>query len=180
MLIINLFLIFLLFFIFWVSSHLYSSIFYVPYVNSSKKAIFDALKLAKLKKGQVFVDLGCGRGDAIIIASRDFGAKSFGYEISPLPYFLAKIRILFYGQSNNCRVTFGDFSRAEARLEEADVVYLYLFDSVLKKIENWFFRHIGEKTKVVTLAFSFVKHKPLKIIETKNLGRQTKISLYKK
>ena len=172
------FILFLLGFIFWVSSHLYSSIFHVPYVNSSKETIYNALRLSGLKKGDTLVDLGCGRGDALIIASRDFDAKSFGFEISPLPYLLAKIKILVSGQSKNCQVTFGDFKNAEPKLKDSDVIYLYLFNSTLKRIEKWLFGHIRAKTKIVTLAFSFSKHKPIKVIETKNLGRETKVSLY--
>jgi len=178
MLIQIIFIVFLLGFIFWVCSHLYSSIFYVPYVNSSKKAIHDALKLAKLKKGQTFIDLGCGRGDAILIASKEFGAKAFGYEISPLPFLLAKIKILLSGQSKKCHIHFGDFRISEDKLADADVVYLYLLGSVLKKIEKWLFKNIGSNTKTVCLAFSFIEHKPFKIIKTRNLGRVAKISLY--
>ena len=126
------------------------------------------------------IDLGCGRGDAILIAAKDFGAKSYGYEISPLPYLLAKIRIILMGQSKNCHVYYGDFSQAANKLTEADVVYLYLFNSVLKKIEKWFFENIGKKTKTVCLAFSFVNHEPIKTIKTRNLGQETNISLYKK
>ncbi|MEI6144003.1 MAG: methyltransferase domain-containing protein [Candidatus Berkelbacteria bacterium] len=171
------FLIFLLGFIFWVSSHLYSSIFHVPYVNSSDKAIHDALKLADLKKGETLLDLGCGRGDALIIAAHDFGAKAVGYEISPLPFLIAKIKTLKYPK---IKVYCRDLQKANDDIKKADVIYLYLLNSVLDKIEDQIFAYCKTNTRIVSLAFKFPKHKPTKIISTKNLGRMTGISLYKK
>lgn len=169
--------IFLLGFIFWVCSHLYSTIFYVPYVNSSDRAIHDALKLAGLKKGNNFIDLGCGRGDALIIAARDFGAKAIGYEISPFPFLLARIRTMRYP---SIKVYCRNFSKASSDISKADVVYLYLLNSVLVKIEDWFFSNIKNNAKVVILSFKFKRHQPIKTIPTKNLGRPTKIYLYQK
>ncbi|MFA5158708.1 MAG: class I SAM-dependent methyltransferase [Patescibacteria group bacterium] len=163
--------------IFWLASHLYSSIFYVPYVNSSSQAIRDALKLAKLKRGQTLLDLGCGRGDALVIAVRDFGAKAIGYEISPFPYFLAKIRSLKYP---NISVYRRDIEIAGDDIKKADVIYLYLFNSVLARIENQIFSGLNTKTKIVSLAFMFKKHQPIKSAETQNLSIKTKVYLYKK
>ena len=171
------FLIFLLGFIFWVSSHLFSSIFHVPYVNSSDKAIHDALKLAGLKKGETLLDLGCGRGDALVIAARDFGAKAIGYEISPLPYLIAKFKTFGY---QNIKVYRRDLRSAGEDIKSADVIYLYLLNSVLDKIEDQIFSQSKQGTKIVSLAFKFPKHKPTETISTKNLGRITEISLYKK
>jgi len=171
-------LIFLLGIIFWILSHLFSLIFYVPYVNSSKSAIRDALKLAGLKKGYTLLDLGCGRGDALIIAARDFGAKAIGYEISPFPYLLAKIRTFRYRQ---IKVYCRDFRFAGNDICRADVIYLYLLNSVLDKIEAHLFNyHFSNKLIIVSLAFKFKKHRPAKIISTTNLGQKTKIYLYKK
>lgn len=171
------FFIFLLGFIFWVGSHLYSLIFYVPYINSSGQAIRDALKLSGLKPDDIFLDLGCGRGDALLIAARDFKAKATGYEISPLPYLLAKIRTWRYPQ---VKVYRRNLKNAAPDLKKADVVYLYLLSSVLDDIEDWLFDNKMIDTKIVSLAFEFKKHKPIKNIVTTNLGRQTKIYLYQK
>lgn len=165
----------LVFLIFWLSSHLYSTIFYVPYINSSNQAIRDALELAGLKKGQTLLDLGCGRGDALIIATRDFGARATGYEISPLPYLLAKIRSLKYPDIS---VYQQDIRTAGDNIKKADVIYLYLLNSVLDKIENQIFNNIKPSARIVSLAFKFPNHKPTKTISTKNLGRATKIYLY--
>ena len=168
---------FLFGFIFWVGSHLYSSIFHAPYVNATSSAIFDVLEFAKLKSGENFIDLGSGRGDALIIADRDFGANASGFEISPLPYFLSMMKAR---RREKVKVVFGDFKKSEPLLKNADVIYLYLLNEVLAEIEDWLFENIGANTRVVTLAFQFKKHQPKKISSTKNLGRQTQIFLYQK
>ena len=171
------FLIFLLGFVFWVASHLFSSIFHVPYVNSSDQAIHDALKLAGLQKDETLLDLGCGSGDALVVAARDFGAKAVGYEISPLPYLIARIKTLRYPK---IKVYCRDLRKANEDIKKADVIYLYLLNSVLDKIEDQIFSTVRPDTKIVSLAFKFPVHKPLKTVSTKNLGRMTDISLYEK
>jgi hypothetical protein len=178
MIYIELFFIFsLLLFIFWIGSHLYSSIFYVPYVNASSKAIIDALEFAGLKKDEILIDLGSGRGDALIIANKKIGAKSFGWEISPFPYLISKAKTT---TNKNIKIYYGNFKNGEKMLKEADVVYLYLLNSVLKNIEDWLFASISAKTRVVTMSFKFSKHSPIATKKIKNLGIDSNIFLYKK
>lgn len=171
------FLLFLLGFIFWVGSHLFSLIFHVPYVNSSGQAIGDALNFSGLSKNNLFLDLGSGNGRTLILANKKFGAVAIGFEISPFPYLVSKIRTL---GNKNIKVYFGDFKKAEKLLASADIVYVYLLNSVLDKIEDWLFENIGKNTKIISLAFKFKNHQSIKSISTINLGRETKIYLYEK
>lgn len=171
--------IFLLVLIFWLASHLYSTIFYVPYVNASNQAIRDALKLGELEKDQLFLDLGSGRGDALIIASKAFSAKAIGYEISPLPYLLSKIRVFLSGD-RSIDILRKDFRQAKSEIKNADLIYLYLFNKVLAKNEKYLFNNLKTGGKIVTLAFEFPNQKPIKVKITKNLGIETKIYLYQK
>ena len=50
----------------------------------------------------------------------------------------------------------------------------------MKSIESWLFETIGDKTKIVSMAFHFVNHLPDKESETRNLGIVTKVRLYSK
>lgn len=164
--------------IFWLLCLTFSQIFGAPTVYSSKKAIFDALKLSDLKKGETIIDLGCGNARSLIIAAQEFGAKGIGFEYSLFYYLIARWRVYLSGNNKNIKIFFGNFKKAEKYLENADVVYLYLLNSVLKKIEIWLFKSVGKKTKIVSLAFYFPNHKPKKVIDTKTLGQKTKIRLY--
>lgn len=170
---------FLLSFIFWVCSHLYSTIFYVPYVNASGQAIRDSLEFGDLKKDQLFLDLGSGRGDTLIIANKEFSAKAIGYEISPLPYLLSKLRISLFNKQK-IKIYRKDFQLAKEDIGKADLIYLYLFEKVLEKNEDFLFKSLKKGGKIVTLAFKFPNQKPERTKTTKNLGIETKISLYRK
>jgi len=164
----------------WQSSLLYVAIFGSPTVYANSKAVRDSLKLAKLKKGELIVDLGCGNANSLIIASREFDARGVGVEISPWCYLKAWWNVAVNGQIGKVHIIFGDFKKAEKYLRKADVVYLYLLNETLKKFESWYFKSVGEKTRTVSLAFWFPHSKPIKTKETFNLRKKTKIYLYKK
>jgi SAM-dependent methyltransferase len=172
----------LVYVIFWQLSLIYSMILGAPTVYADTSAIIDCYKLAKLKKAELVVDLGCGDGKSLLIACKEFGAKGVGAEKSPYAYLLARIRRLIYllAESNGCAVVFGDFRKTEKDLKNADLVYLYLFEDVLEKIESWLFNTIPKDCRVVSLAFPFKKHRPIKTSMTNNLGIKTTIYLYSK
>lgn len=173
-----LFLIFALTVLFWQLNLLYVAILGTPIVYASDLAIVDAFKLAKLKKADLVVDLGCGNGKSLIIAAKKFGAKGVGVDLSLYCYLKARLNVAIAGQSRNIKIVWGDFKKAEPYLKKADVVYIYLLNSVLKKIEPWFFKSISKNTKVVSLSFVFPNHTPIKITKTLNLNRKTSVRLY--
>ncbi len=170
---------FVLVLLFWLLSVLLMTIFSSPTVYANDQAVEDSLKLANLKKGELVVDLGCGNAKSLILASKKFGAKGVGVEISPYCYFLARWRVFLYGERKNIKIIFGDFKKAEPYLKKADVVYLYLLNSTLKNIESWLFNIISKKTRVVSLAFVFPGHRPIKTAKTFNLSKNTNIRLYR-
>lgn len=166
--------------LFWQGSLLFVAIFGTPTVYAFDQAIVDAFKLAKLKKGELVVDLGCGNAKSLIIAAKQFKAKGIGVEISPYCYLKSRWNVFVSGESRSIKIIFGDFKKAEKYLGQADVVYLYLLNKVLRSIEPWFFDNLNNDARVVSLSFTFEKNKPLQTCKTINLGKDTKISLYKK
>jgi SAM-dependent methyltransferase len=163
---------------FWQASLIFAQVLGAPSVYANEKAMLDSFELADLKKDQLVVDLGCGNGKSLILAAKKFGTRGIGVERSPYCYLLAKSKVYFSGQSNQINIVYGDFQKVEKDLKKADLVYVYLLNSVLSKIEKWLFQNISEKTKVVSLAFVFPNKKEIKKYETKNLGRQTFVRLY--
>ncbi len=171
-------LILLLIVIFWLICLIFAQIFGAPTVYSSKKAVIDTLKLADLKKDELLIDLGCGNARVLILAAKEFGARGIGVDRSPYCFLKSKLNVLLSGQKGKIRIIFGNFEKAENYLPKADAVYLYLLNSANIKIENWLFKNISNKTKIVSLAFTFSKHMPKKSIFTKTLGQKTQASLY--
>lgn len=165
--------------LFWQASLLLATIIGSPIVYSNKKAVIDAIKLTKPQKGELFIDLGCGNGRTLLIASKKFGLKCIGVDRSLFCYLKANINILLAGESKNIKVVLGNFDKIESDLKKADIVYLYLLNSALVKIEDWFFEKINKDARVVSLAFWFPNHTPVAEGNTFNLGKETKIRLYK-
>jgi SAM-dependent methyltransferase len=166
--------------IFWMICLIFAQIFGAPTVYSSSKAIIDTLNLADLKKDQLLIDLGCGNARTLIIGAKKFGARGIGVDRSPYCFVKSKLNVFFAGQSRKVKIIYGDFSKVENNLPKADVVYLYLLNSVNGRLENWLFKNISEKTRVVSLAFTFNKHMAKKSIWTKTLRRKTQSGLYMK
>ena len=154
-----LFLIFALVFLFWQVSLIIAIIGGAPTVYSKEKVITEAFESVKLKKGQLVVDLGCGNARSLIIASRKFGAKGIGIEISPFYFFWAKMNVLARGESRNVKIKFGNLRNCRKDIESADVIYLYLFDRIISRIEHWIFESVKPQTKVISLAFPLKNHR---------------------
>lgn len=162
---------------FWQVCLIYAQVLGAPTVYANKGAILEACKLARLKKGQTLIDLGCGDGRSLIIAAREFGAQGIGIERSPYCFLKSKFNVFLSGQ-RNIKILFGDIQKYEKEIEKADVIYVYLLNSVLAKFENWLFSSIGANTKIVSLAFSFPNFRPSKTKKVENLGRTTELKLY--
>lgn len=167
------------FVLFWQGSLLIATIAGSPIVYASPKAIRDCWKLAGVVPGQTAIDLGCGNARSLIIAAKEFGAKGVGVDRSHYGYWRSKINVWLGGYAKNITIIRGDFRLIESQLAQADVVYLYLLNETLAQIEPWLFQYIGTQTVVVSLAFSFPNHQPTKTSETINLGKKTRIRLYK-
>lgn len=178
--IIILLLILLLWMVFWEGSMVWAGLIGPPIVYSSYSGIRDSFKLAKLKKGETVIDLGCGNGRSLLLAAREFGAKGIGIDRSLYCVLVARFKIHLAGQSKNIQIFRKPFEKAEDEIKRADVVYLYLWPSALDKIAPWLFDSISEKTRVVSLAFVFSKHKPVAEVETMNLRMKMKVRLYRK
>ena len=72
----------LLFTIFWQGSLLIATIIGSPVVYSYRGAVVDSMILAKAKKGDLVIDLGCGSARTLITAVQKFGVKGVGVDRS--------------------------------------------------------------------------------------------------
>ena len=160
------FLIFALVILLWQVSLIVAIIAGAPTVYSRDRVIIEAFKGVSLKKNQLVVDLGCGNARSLVIASRKFGAKGVGIEISPFYYLWAKINVLAHGEAKNIKIKFGNIRNNKEDIRNADVIYLYLFDKILGEIEPWIFRLAKPHSKIISLAFSFKNHRA-NIVKTK-------------
>lgn len=131
----------------WQVSNMVSVFFGSPYVTVRKKVIIKALKAANLQKGDIFYDLGSGKGDVLIIAEK-FGAKVFGYEISPFYYLWAKARVL---NRPNIQIKYQNINNVS--LKRADVVYCYLLPKFLEKLSLKFQKELKSGARLISVGF---------------------------
>src|SRR5688500_6301169 len=54
-----------------------------PYVPTPQEVVDRMLQLARVTKGDVVYDLGCGDGRIPITAAKDYGARGVGVDIDP-------------------------------------------------------------------------------------------------
>jgi len=154
-----------------------SSLTQAPYVDSQRKAIEDALELAKPKVGEAVFDLGCGDARTLIFAAKKYGTKGVGYEISPFCVIKSRLKIYLAGLSGQIKICRQSLFAAD--FHQADIVYLYLTNSILDKLEPIIFDKCKAGCRIVNLAFPFKNHQPTAEIPARQLGRITKIYLYR-
>ena len=134
------------------------------------------LKLANVKSNEVLYDLGAGDARIITIAAKEFGAKSIGYEIAVLPYFLGCIKIMLKGLRGKAKLKFNNFF--EQDLSQADVVCTFLSPRAMEKLKPKFEKELKPGCRIVSFAFSIPGWQPTK--KDKPNQKTTAIYLYQR
>jgi len=108
-------------------------------------------RLAKVKKGDVIYDLGCGDGTALIIAAKEFGARGVGIEIDPFRVWIAKIKARFAGVSDTVEIRRDSFWNQN--ISDATVVFMYLIPKTLINLRTKLLKELKPGTRVVTFVY---------------------------
>lgn len=134
-----------------------------PWVPTFKKTALASIKLAKIRPGEVVYDLGCGDGRWLLAAARLTPGKKFvGYEISVLPFVLAKFRQLFSSERDRIQIKFRNFFNED--LAQADVIYCFGLPGVLKKLEPKLKQELKPGARLVSHSFRMPHQQPERIL----------------
>ena len=136
----------------------YSIVRAISWVPMWSKDLKRFLQLAEIKSGQKVYDLGCGDGKLLFAASSQ-GAKATGFEISIMPYIIAKIRQLF--NRNKVTVKFRDFWMVD--LSDADVVFFFLIPRIYPKLKEKLQKELKPGAKVIAYVWPFDDWQPTTI-----------------
>ena len=130
----------------------------IAFVPTPIPVVERMLELARVTKDDLVYDLGSGDGRIPIIAAERYGARSVGIEINPVWVRDARANAERFGVAD--RVTFRVADLFEVDLREANVVALYLFPSVNRKLEPKLARELKPGTRVVSHEYLIGDWKP--------------------
>ena len=147
----------------------------VAYVPTPKSIVRQMLRLAQLRRGETLLDLGAGDGRILIEAARSFGAHCVGIEIDPERVTRLKERLR--STRVEAKVIEGDLM--ELDLSEADVVTIYLSDSVNLKLAPKLRRELKPGARIVSLDYSLPGWRHEKEVTVKNAAMTRTIYLYR-
>ena len=145
-----------------------------PWVPTKNKNISRAIEVADIMPGQTVVDIGCGDG-RLIFAAAEKGANAIGYEISLIPYLIAKVRWLFFAQRKNVSIRFKNLWRVD--LGQADIIYVFLLPQVLKRLEEKMEKELKPGARVIVHCWALPNWKPMAVSEAAN---ELKFYIYQK
>lgn len=145
-------------------------------IPSSKKGIDMALELAKIKKGEIFYDLGSGNGKVLIEAVKKYDCRGVGYELVYPVMLLAKLRAKIAGVGE--KIEFRCKNLFDSDLENADAIYCFLTPELMEKIGEYIKqKKLKRGTRIISYAFSMKNYDAEKKVE--HTKRSWNIYLYK-
>lgn len=129
---------------------------HAPYVPTKMDQILKILKLAGVKKGRKFYELGSGDG-RVVLAAASLGAESIGIEQS----WMRVLYSLYKGRSfKKARFLHGNiFSK---NYSDADVIYIYLLHKGVALLEQKLNKELRIGAVVITQTYHFPNWKPFK------------------
>lgn len=134
----------------------------LPSTSVEARDVVCLLKEAGLAERAVVYDLGCGWGSLVIALARAFPAAQIrGIELSPLPYWIARLRTR---NMSNIELRRGNFYDCD--LTDAQAVTCYLMIKPMPKLARFLDRMLKPGTPVVSLAFWFRDRKHAAFLNT--------------
>ena len=113
------------------------------YGRTPREVAAEALRLADLQKDEVFYDLGCGTGEALIEASKLCDHVK-GVELEPIRWFIAKLR------ARKAQVILGNLFKQD--ISDADVIFIFQYPG---RINNKIAMKIKAETRSETRIISY-------------------------
>ena len=143
-----------------------------PFVPTPSRVLRRMMELADISPGEKVYDLGCGDGRLIIEANKRYKARVVGIEISPLAYLIARARALLSGA--DVKLVLGNFMDYD--LSDADVVFCYLLEGHMKKLQDKF-RTLKKDCRIVCHQFEIPGWEPRTRVEVE--GRSYVATVFK-
>jgi predicted RNA methylase len=136
-------------------------LFLAPFVATPISVVRQMLILAELKPSEVLFDLGSGDGRAVIMAAKDFGAKSVGVELRDDLSKKALTSIQLIELEDKPQIIQRDIFDVD--LSSADVVFLYLTTSANERIKPKLESELKSGARIVSHDYEILGWEPIKV-----------------
>lgn len=143
-------LVILLVLMYYFLSMMISDVFGVPFVPTTGRSVRRIFDTVKLKKSDVFFDLGCGDARLVYFVAKKYGIRAIGVERNPLLNFYSNMRKRLF------KIPHVEFLRKnlfDVSLTEATVIYLFLFPEVVTKLKSKFLTECRKNTLIISHGF---------------------------
>ena len=135
--------------------------FLAPFVATPTSVVRQMLTLAELKPEDVLYDLGSGDGRAVIMATKDFGAKSVGIELRDDLTKRALTIINTLDLNEKTQILQKDIF--DVNLSAANVVFLYLTTSANERIKSKLESELKPGTRIVSHDYEIIGWEPKRV-----------------
>lgn len=130
----------------------------VPFLPTHRRQAELMMDLAGVGPGVKVADLGSGAGRLLWLAAKR-GAKAVGYELNPFLYWWTRVLIIIKGYRGQVEARWQSLYQAD--LAEADVVFTFLMNKPMLKLEAKLFRELKPGARIVSYTFPFPNRAPL-------------------
>lgn len=130
----------------------------VPYVPTRQVVVDAMLKLAKVSKTDVLVDLGCGDGRIVVTAAQKHGTNGTGVDIDPERIKEANQNAKEAKVTDKVKFVQGNLF--EMDFSNASVVTLYLLPTVNMKLRPKLLAELKSGSRIVSHAFDMGDWEP--------------------
>jgi len=134
----------------------------VPYVSTRPEAVEAMLKLAKVTSKDYVFDLGCGDGRIVVAAAKDFKARGFGVDLDPQRIRESNENATKAGVTDRVKFKLADIMVTDVR--EANVVAIFLLNSVNLRLRPRLLDQLKPGSRVVSNGFHMADWKPDKVL----------------
>jgi hypothetical protein len=146
--------------IFLLASAAYAGFVFAPWLPTRKKDLERIKRLADLKPGQTFYDLGCGDGKVVFAMAQQEGVNAIGIEYV-FPFYLY-CRIKGILNKSQARFRWGNFFSKD--LSDADIVYLFGTPKTIGgELEKKLWNECKPGTKIFSYTCEFKNRQPIMI-----------------
>lgn len=141
----------------------YAGFIGAPWAPTRMAVVKKAFDSVGISEKDVFIDLGCGDGKVMREASCR-GARTIGYELSPIMWVVAQIRL--FGDTHS-RVKFGNFYKAPIP-ENATYIFTFLMPKHMPQLREYIAKQpVHDATMVLSYAFPFKDVPPRMVYRAK-------------